>query len=438
MMLPGKWLLIIFNEYGDFSMKKILAGILLSMLISSTALAETVIVTGSGATRDVAINDAKRNAVEKVVGSYISSTTIVRSPYVLKDEIYSKAYGFVKDIQILQESSGAAYEVQARVDVDSSPNSQLMNKLETIKMLNDPRISVVVMHNTSDKKSLKYTNLCEAIITEKLRELGFRRIVDKAKVWQKKNEGRGETVISKDGGVQIGKKPSQTVTNDKPVSVTPNITPVKPQTVTTVVEKKPPIAKPGQIDYEVYLPNSDTDYFIFGSLEFSTSKVMHPAYSALREEKAADFDTGFMKTTATLEIKILKSDTIEQVGIYSVTANSLHSDTNVAEREAVEAVATKAAEKIAETFTKKGASIENGFELKARVEHENLDKLLADVKKAVGIRNVRLRNYENGKAYYEVEGDIKTFELFKYLQQESRFKITKLNLSDNLLEIIVV
>lgn len=420
-------------------MKKILSGVLLSLLIPSIAFAETVIVTGSGATRDAAINDAKRNAVEKVVGSYISSTTVVRSPYVLKDEIYSKAYGFVKDIQILQESSGRTYEVQAKVDVDSSPNSQLMNKLETIKMLNDPRISVVVMHNTSDKKSLKYTNLCEAIITEKLRELGFRRIVDKAKVWQKKNEGRGEIVISKDGGVQIGKKPSQIVTDDKPVSVTQNVTPTKPQIVTTVVvEKKPPIAKPGQIDYEVYLPNSDTDYFIFGSLEFSTGKVMHPAYSALRDEKTANFDTGFMKTTATLEIKILKSDTMEQVGIYSVAANSLHSDTNVAEREAVEAAANKAAEKIAETFTQKGASIENGFELQARIEHEHLDKLLADVKKAVGIRNVRLRNYENGKAYYEVEGDIKTFELFKYLQQESRFKITKLNLSENLLEIIVV
>ena len=73
-------------------MNKILSGILLSMLFSATAMAETVVVTGSGTNREAAINDAKRNAVEKVVGSYISSTTVVNNSYVLKDEIYSKAY----------------------------------------------------------------------------------------------------------------------------------------------------------------------------------------------------------------------------------------------------------------------------------------------------------------------------------------------------------
>ena len=165
---------------------------------------------------------------------------------------------------------------------------------------------------------------------------------------------------------------------------------------------------------------------------------MHPKYSALREEEKADFDTGFLKTTATLEIKILKSDTIEQIGIYSLTSNSMHSDQNVAEREAVKAVAHQAAEKIAESFKQKGASIEHGFEFQVRTEHANLDKLSVEVKKATGISNIRLRNYDNGKAYYEIEGEIKAFDLFKYLQQSSRFRITKLTLSDNLLEIMVV
>lgn len=421
-------------------MNKILSGILLSMLFSATAMAETVVVTGSGTNREAAINDAKRNAVEKVVGSYISSTTVVNNSYVLKDEIYSKAYGFIKDIQILQESGGKAYEIIARVDVDSSPNSQLINKLETIKVLNDPRISVVVNHNTTDKKSAKYINLCETIITEKLRELGFSKIVDKAKIWQKKNEGRGEVVISKSGGVKVVEKQSEAAQRKTKSEVKQSsnyVTNFEPQ-ITKKAEKKPPIAKPGPIDYEAYLPNSDTDYFIFGSLEFSTGKVMHPKYSALREEEKADFDTGFLKTTATLEIKILKSDTIEQIGIYSLTANSMHSDQNVAEREAVKAVAHQAAEKIAESFKQKGASIEHGFELQVRTEHANLDKLFGEVKKATGISNIRLRNYDNGKAYYEIEGEIKAFDLFKYLQQSSRFRITKLTLSDNLLEIMVV
>lgn len=428
-------------------MKKFLSGLFLALLFSGTAAAEVVVVNGSGANRDAAINDAKRNAVEKVVGAYVSATTIVDSPYVLKDEIYSKAYGFVKDIQVMQESAGAVYQVQARVNVDNSPNSQLMNRLETLRVLNNPRISVVITHNTTGPQSAKYINLCETIITQKLREMGFSKMVDKAKVWQKKNEGRGEITISKNGGVQTGNgakadtgstatsngKGYVTGTSTRSGNGTGTRTPVKPNK-----PEKPPIPKPGPIDYEAYLPNSDTDYFIFGSLEFSTSKVTHFVYKDLREQNTSNFDTGFLKTTATLEIKLLKSDTMEQVGIHSLTASSLHADTNTAEREAVQKVATQAAEKIAETFKKRTASIDSGFELQARMEHSKLEKFMAEVKKTVGVRNIRLRSYAEGKAYFEVESDAKSFEVFRQLQQHSRFRLTKVAMSDNLLDIMVV
>lgn len=420
-------------------MKRILSGILLSMLITSTAMAETVVVNGSGINREAAINEAKRNAVEKVVGTYISSITITNNSYVLKDEIYSKAYGFVNDIKILQESQGAIYEVKASVSVDSSPNSELMNKLEMIKTLNNPRISVAIKHNNTKDQSNKYINLCETIITEKLRELGFNKIVDKAKIWQKKNEGRGEIVISKGGGVKITTDGSNNKTDTKAKDVNDASrykTDAKDSKIKS--EKKPDIPKLGPIDYEAYLPNSDTDIFIFGSLEYRTARVLHPVYSYLREERPSNFDTGFLKTTANLEIKLLKSDSMEQIGVHSLDASCIHSDINTAEREAIKSVATKAAEKIADSFVHKSASLENGFVLQVRVEHENIDKLMSEIKKAVGVRSVRFRNYDEGKALYEVEGDISTFELFKYLQNTSRFRVTKLKVSDNLLEIMVV
>lgn len=431
---------------GDIGMKKIFSVILLTMAVCNVSMAETVVVSGSGSTRDAAINDAKRNAVEKVVGSYISSKTVVNSPYVIKDEINSQAYGFVKDIQILRETKGQVYEVEARVDVDTSPDSQLMNKLETLRVLNNPRISVAIKHNAASSQSAKYINLCETIITQKLNELGFSRIVDKAKVWQRKNEGRGETVISKSGGVQSGVKTTPNASSNTSSKTSSGNAPTyansgkRPQVYRTESKKdrKPELPKPGPIDYEAYLPNSDTDFFIFGSLEFSTSKVMHPVYQDLREQKPSNFDTGFQKTTATLEIKILKSDTMNQVGIHSLVASSMHSDPNVAERDAVQKVANKAAEKIAESFAKKGASIESGFEMQVQTDQENLDKLLGDIKKASGVRNVKIRNYQNGKAFYEVEGDLTPFDLFRQLQQASRFRITRLNVTDNLLEIMVV
>lgn len=420
-------------------MKRILSGILLSMLITGTAMAETVVVNGSGINREAAITDAKRNAVEKVVGTYISSITITNNSYVLKDEIYSKAYGFVNDIKILQESQGAIYEVKASVSVDSSPNSQLMNKLEMIKTLNNPRISVAIKHDNTKVQSNKYINLCETIITEKLRDLGFNKIVDKAKIWQKKNEGRGEIVISKGGGVKITTDQSNNRTDTKAKDVN-DASKYKTDGKDSKIksEKKPDIPKPGPIDYEAYLPNSDTDIFIFGSLEYRTARVLHPVYSDLREERPSNFDTGFLKTTANLEIKLLKSDSMEQISVHSLDASCIHSDINTAEREAIKSVATKAAEKIADSFVHKSASLENGFVLQVRVEHENIDQLMSEIKKAVGVRSVQFRNYDEGRALYEVEGDISTFELFKYLQNTSRFRVTKLKVSDNLLEIMVV
>lgn len=420
-------------------MKRIISGVLLSMIISGTAMAETVVVNGSGINREAAINDAKRNAVEKVVGTYISSVTITNKSQVLKDEIYSKAYGFVNDIKIIEESQGAVCEVKASVSVDSSPNSELMNKLEMIKTLNDPRISVVIMHANTKFPSIKYINLCETIITEKLRELGFNKIIDKAKIWQKKNEGSGEIVISKGGGIKITTEGNNNKADIKgnDLKDTSNSKRATKEDQKKA-EKKPDIPKPGPIDYEAYLPNSDTDVFIFGSLDYSISKVLHPTYSDLREERPSSFDTGFLKTTANLEIKLLKSDSMEQIGVHSLNASYIHSDINTAEREAIKSVAIQAAEKIADSFMHKSASLEKGFVLQACVEHENIDKLMVEIKKASGVRNVRFRNYGEGKALYEVEGDISAFELFKYLQNASRFRVTKLKVSDNLLEIIVV
>lgn len=417
-------------------MKRILSGILLSMLITGTAMAETVVVNGSGINREAAINDAKRNAVEKVVGTYISSITITNNSYVLKDEIYSKAYGFVNDIKILHESLGPIYEVKASVSVDSSPNSKLMNKLEMIKSFNNPRISVAIKHINTKNQSNKYINFCETIITDKLRELGFNKIVDKAKIWQKKNEGRGEIVISKSGGVKITTDAGNNKVDIKAKDTSKLKTDVKDSGIKA--EKKPDIPKPGPIDYEAYLPNSDTDIFIFGRLEYGTVRVMHPVYSDLREERSSNFDTGFLKTTANLEIKLLKSDSMEQIGIHSLDASYIHSDINTAEREAIKSVATKAAERIADSFVHKSASLENGFVLQVCVDHENLDKLMVEIQKVPSVRNVRFRNYDEGKALYEIEGDLSTFELFKYLQNASRFRVTKLRVSDNLLEIMVV
>ena len=69
----------------------------------SSLFAATVEAVGYGLTKDAAIEQAKRDAVEVGLGAYISSETVVTAT-TLTDNIYSKAQGFVKTFEVVSES----------------------------------------------------------------------------------------------------------------------------------------------------------------------------------------------------------------------------------------------------------------------------------------------------------------------------------------------
>ena len=58
----------------------------------------TATVTGYGLTKDAAIEQAKRDAVEQGLGAYMTSTTTVTATSI-EDNIYSKAQGFVNHLK---------------------------------------------------------------------------------------------------------------------------------------------------------------------------------------------------------------------------------------------------------------------------------------------------------------------------------------------------
>jgi len=62
---------------------------------------EKVIVTGMGINADKALQNAIRNAVEQVVGTYVSSDTMVKDSQLIKDEILSFSGGYVKESKII-------------------------------------------------------------------------------------------------------------------------------------------------------------------------------------------------------------------------------------------------------------------------------------------------------------------------------------------------
>ena len=122
--------------------------IIFILLLTYPILAGTVEGVGYGLTKDAAIEQAKRDAVEVGLGAYISSETIVTAT-TLTDNIYSKAQGFVKTFKIVSEKQGPdgnweitiSAEVTAMLDEVMRDDAALQTLLNS---MNRPRIIFLV------------------------------------------------------------------------------------------------------------------------------------------------------------------------------------------------------------------------------------------------------------------------------------------------------
>lgn len=94
---------------------------------------EKVIVSGIGIDMDKAKQNAIRNAVEQVIGSYISSDTMVQNSVVLKDEVLSYSGGYVKDMKIIsqEKNDDGLYSAKIEANVIST---KLKRKLESLNI----------------------------------------------------------------------------------------------------------------------------------------------------------------------------------------------------------------------------------------------------------------------------------------------------------------
>ena len=91
---------------------------------------EKVIVTGVGINADKARQNAIRNAVEQVVGTYVSSDTMVKDSQLIKDEILSYSGGYVKESRVIStEKSDDLISVKLEAIVVSTLLKQKIQKL---------------------------------------------------------------------------------------------------------------------------------------------------------------------------------------------------------------------------------------------------------------------------------------------------------------------
>lgn len=158
-------------------MKKFFLILAVLFFLQNFVSAQVVTVEGSGTSKEEAKANAERSAVEKVIGSYINAETLVENSVLKLDEIYSASRGFVNNVKILnaEKNSEGIWKVHATMNVETEANTELIDKLETIMRLNDPRIFVAML---KDNAKNIHDALTETTINEKLIELGFSHVED--------------------------------------------------------------------------------------------------------------------------------------------------------------------------------------------------------------------------------------------------------------------
>ncbi|MBR4151341.1 MAG: hypothetical protein IKT98_00095 [Selenomonadaceae bacterium] len=162
--------------------KKIFIATAAFLFMNSSASAQVVTVQGSGTTELEAIKDAKKIAVEQVLGAFIKSESLMIDQELVFEAVQSRTQGYVTSCEVLKKkSSGGLINVTARVDVSNEPGSALMKDIELVMNLNDPRISVAMEYYGDDNgvNFKKYPAQVEAAIREELIKRGFTHVVDK-------------------------------------------------------------------------------------------------------------------------------------------------------------------------------------------------------------------------------------------------------------------
>lgn len=359
-------------------LKKGLSGVCLGLLLlTSNALAQEVIVTGFGTDKDSAAKDAMRSAVENVVGTYIDSKTLVEQNTVALDEIYSNSRGFVRNVSILEQgNANGAYYVKARVDVDTNPDGTLMNKMQLLMALNDPRIAVVVLKNTADG-TVENDENAETAMNEKLLELGFSHVVDANIVSKLQSSEILNAVYNGERGLL----------NDS-----------------------------GSLGI---------DYLILGKAQPRSQKISLP-------NRYGDYNETMLFTgTAQLNVKIIKFDTGDIIGTFSVDAKAVDNSNDWAQDKALKEAAVNAAEKLEEKFRRLQTHQTGGVQLHISCnDPSKVEELKRELGNISGVNNVYLREQNGSKFIIELDTLQSPGFIVSSLRRNSRLNIVSEGVSN--------
>jgi len=174
-------------------------GVALLLLAAGTACAEqTLVVTAEGLAdpnadtykRDKGLmiddlrRDARRQVIEKAVGTFIDSTTLVENYVLVEDKVFSQSKGLIK--RVIKESDPWLGEdgfmhmlIKAEVYVgnvrDIIKGLPKLSRTGYIKQHGNPKISVAVMAQDAQRGSEETrSDIAENILKERISRFGYR------------------------------------------------------------------------------------------------------------------------------------------------------------------------------------------------------------------------------------------------------------------------
>ena len=372
------------NSKNNFYKKIFLTLSFAVMMCINTVYAEEVTVVGMGVDKDSAIRDATRNAVEQVIGTFVDSRTLIQQSVVALDDIYTKSQGYVKNIRVVNEAPvSGGYKVTAQIDVDTNPNGELVNQLTMLMMLNDPRISVVVL-GTDINGQLGHDLLSESALNDRLLEMGFSHVVDAAHL-----------------NSLMDAKLLNNIYN-------------------------------GQIGLSGVGKDNSIDYLVLGRATTRANKITIPG------QQGGYIEAPLTTATTMLTAKILKFDTGDLVGTFTVEGKGVQNTPELASDKAIMNAAAKAAPLVEEKFKKLAVKTGQGLQITITANtDQKIDQIISELRSLGAVQNVTLRSQNSGKALLSVTTDQKPHALLQMLKAKTTLGIFVENISNSAMEINV-
>ena len=134
---------------------------------------------GKGETKEKAFQNAKKNAILKEVGEWISATTQVREFRVVKEEILSFAEGYISDVEIVSEKQAQGlWEVEIRCRISPYKIMNSISQNAQLQSFQRKRVVVTFNKDLEDKVQLAGIKQLASHIEEFLNNKGFKMFVE--------------------------------------------------------------------------------------------------------------------------------------------------------------------------------------------------------------------------------------------------------------------